>query len=74
MPMRQGRRANEGAAHAQRGSSADKLRHTFFMADACQPTTALNVPHNKERGYAAATQTRKSTLTSIAKAYSADFE
>jgi hypothetical protein len=72
MPMNQGRRANEGAAHAQRGCSADKLRHTLFMADAC--INGPKVPHNKERRYAAATQTRKSNLTSIAKAYSADFE
>ena len=72
MPMSSGRRANEGAAHAQRGCSADKLRHTFFMAEAC--INGPDVPHNTERGYAAATQTRKSTLTSTAKAYSADFE
>ena len=72
MPMSQGRRANEGVAHAQRHCSANELRHTFFMADACIKRS--NVPHNEERGYAAATQTHKSNLTSIAKAYSADFE
>ncbi len=53
-------------------SGAAQLRHTFFMADAC--ITRPNVPHNEERGYAAATQTHKSNLTWIAKAYSADFE